>query len=210
MRRVGLDWDASTVTEVEDGDRSATVAELLALAGLYAVPMTDLLVSSSGDFLSWPTCGALPPQLVRDLVVGLEVVEGPDGREIKRVKGGLTWLPGLIFSGATTGPEDWRPAADLWSLGKVSGKYLVVLGDRLRGVRRRRGLTLQEVEVATDQKFRASVLGAYERGERAMSLARFLGLARFYGVSPEELLPTDNQVRAWMGLFLPRAREASA
>jgi transcriptional regulator with XRE-family HTH domain len=56
------------------------------------------------------------------------------------------------------------------------------VGARLRAVRRRRGLSLQEVEGLSDQAFKAGVLSAYERGERAISVSRLLQLAELYGV----------------------------
>jgi len=37
-------------------------------------------------------------------------------------------------------------------------------------------------------RFKPSVIGGYERGERSISLSRFCELARFYGVPPDRLL----------------------
>jgi transcriptional regulator with XRE-family HTH domain len=62
------------------------------------------------------------------------------------------------------------------------------LGERLRSVRRQRGLSLEQVESTSGQVFKAAVLGAYERGERAISVARLRRLARFYGVPVDYLL----------------------
>ena len=53
-------------------------------------------------------------------------------------------------------------------------------------------LSLQEVESVSRQEFKASVLGAYERGERAISVPRLQRLARFYSVPVDQLLPYDN------------------
>ena len=64
------------------------------------------------------------------------------------------------------------------------------LGARLRVVRRQRGLSLEQVESTSDQEFKGAVLGAYERGERSISVARLRRLARFYGV-PVDLLLSD-------------------
>src|SRR5207249_1182803 len=41
------------------------------------------------------------------------------------------------------------------------------------------------------REFKASVLGAYERGHRVMSMPRLQRLARFYGVAVDRLLPAD-------------------
>ena len=61
-------------------------------------------------------------------------------------------------------------------------------GKRLRIVRRQRGLSLEQVESTSADEFKAAVLGAYERGERAISVARLRRLARFYGVPVDYLL----------------------
>jgi len=37
-------------------------------------------------------------------------------------------------------------------------------------------------------RFKPSVIGGYERGERSISLSRFSELSRFYGVPPDRLL----------------------
>jgi transcriptional regulator with XRE-family HTH domain len=70
----------------------------------------------------------------------------------------------------------------------------VQIGDRLRAIRRQKGLSLHEVEARSGQEFKASVLGAYERGERALSVARLVRLAELYGVPPDQLLPREADV----------------
>ena len=71
----------------------------------------------------------------------------------------------------------------------VPDEFSVSLGSRLRAARRRRGWSLGEVERQTAGEFKASVVGAYERGERAISVHRFVKLAQVYEVAPTELLP---------------------
>ena len=66
------------------------------------------------------------------------------------------------------------------------------VGERLRVIRRQKRLSLQDVEAASSQEFKASVLGAYERGERAISVPRLQRLARFYNVPVDQLLPSDD------------------
>ena len=63
------------------------------------------------------------------------------------------------------------------------------VGERLRAIRRQKGLSLHDVEARSDQEFKASVLGAYERGERALSVPRLLRLAELYRVPADQLLP---------------------
>src|SRR6478735_7548516 len=67
--------------------------------------------------------------------------------------------------------------------------YARRLGERLRSIRRQKRLSLQEVEANTSNEFKASVLGAYERGERAISVQRLERLAHFYEVPVDQLLP---------------------
>src|SRR3954464_3546997 len=75
--------------------------------------------------------------------------------------------------------------------GDVPATYSRKVGDRLRVIRRQKRLSLQDVESASGQEFKASVLGAYERGERAISVPRLQRLARFYNVPVDQLLPAD-------------------
>lgn len=70
--------------------------------------------------------------------------------------------------------------------------YAVKVGGRLRAIRKQKRLSLQDVEADSDQEFKASVLGAYERGERAISVPRLQRLARFYAVPVDQLLPRED------------------
>lgn len=74
-----------------------------------------------------------------------------------------------------------------------SASLNALVGERLRVVRKRRRMTLAQVEEASDGEFRTSVLGAYERGERGLAVNRLLRLAQLYGVAPAELLPDGGQ-----------------
>ncbi len=69
--------------------------------------------------------------------------------------------------------------------------YAVKVGTWLRAIRTQKRMSLQEVEAESSQEFKASVLGAYERGERAISVPRLQRLARFYNVPIDQLLPRD-------------------
>lgn len=66
------------------------------------------------------------------------------------------------------------------------------LGQRLRAARRHRGWSLGDVETHTDGEFKASVVGAYERGERAISVQRFVSLSDVYGTAASDLLPASS------------------
>jgi len=49
-------------------------------------------------------------------------------------------------------------------------------------------LTLRDVTSSSHGRFKPSVLGAYERGERNISLSRFCELAQMYGVPADRML----------------------
>jgi transcriptional regulator with XRE-family HTH domain len=74
--------------------------------------------------------------------------------------------------------------------------YQERLGERLRAVRRAQGLRLQDVEEHSEGRFKAVVVGSYERGDRAVSAHKLAALAAFYQVPLVDLLPEDRQVRA--------------
>ena len=63
------------------------------------------------------------------------------------------------------------------------------VGERLRDMRRQKNLSLQAVEGMSGKEFKASVLGAYERGERSISVPRLQRLASIYNVPVDQLLP---------------------
>ena len=67
--------------------------------------------------------------------------------------------------------------------------YSRSVGERIRTIRRQKRLSLQDIEARSESEFKASVLGAYERGERAISLPRLHRLARFYNVPVDQMLP---------------------
>lgn len=67
--------------------------------------------------------------------------------------------------------------------------YAQRVGERLRAIRLQKGLSLHDVEEASNKEFKASVLGAYERGERSISVPRLQRLAQFYSVPVDQLLP---------------------
>ena len=69
--------------------------------------------------------------------------------------------------------------------------YAAQLGERMRSIRKQKKLSLADVEAQTNHEFKASVMGAYERGERMVSVQRLERLARYYGVTVDQLLPQD-------------------
>lgn len=73
----------------------------------------------------------------------------------------------------------------------MTDQFSASLGQRLRVARRQRGWSLGDVEDMTGGEFKASVVGAYERGERAISVQRFVRIAEVYGFTPSDLLPAN-------------------
>ncbi len=68
-------------------------------------------------------------------------------------------------------------------------RHAEVLGARLRHVRQQQNLSLQDVEARSDGELKASVVGAYERGERVISIVRLHRMAAFFRIPVAELLP---------------------
>jgi transcriptional regulator with XRE-family HTH domain len=77
--------------------------------------------------------------------------------------------------------------------------YAQAVGARLRTMRKQMRLSLQAVEAMSEQEFKASVLGAYERGERAISVPRLQRLAKLYDVPVDQLLPPDDMASTRWG-----------
>jgi transcriptional regulator with XRE-family HTH domain len=75
-------------------------------------------------------------------------------------------------------------------------EYNQRVGERLRSIRLQRGMSLQDVHRVTEGEFKAAVLGAYERGERSVSLPRLQRLAGYYEVPVSQMLPDDDDVVA--------------
>ena len=84
----------------------------------------------------------------------------------------------------------------------VAGDYAAAVGARLRTVRGLRGLSLMQVERESGGRFRAIVVGSYERADRAVTVSRLAELAEFYGVPTQDLLPADTVPRS--NPFRPR------
>ncbi len=68
-------------------------------------------------------------------------------------------------------------------------EYAKALGAKLRAIRTQQGLSLHGVEDKSQGRWKAVVVGSYERGDRAVTVQRLSELAEFYGVPVAELLP---------------------
>ncbi|HEX6499221.1 MAG TPA: transcriptional regulator [Micromonosporaceae bacterium] len=77
----------------------------------------------------------------------------------------------------------------------MPSEYAKALGARLRSIRQQQGLSLQGVEEKSGGRWKAVVVGSYERGDRAVTVSRLAELAEFYRVPVAELLPEGTGVR---------------
>ncbi len=59
---------------------------------------------------------------------------------------------------------------------------------RIRTLRKARGWTLHDVETRSSGSIKAVVMGSYERGSRALSLARSIEIAELFGIPIANLL----------------------
>ena len=78
---------------------------------------------------------------------------------------------------------------------RMPSEYAKSLGARLRSIRQQQGLSLQGVEEKSNGRWKAVVVGSYERGDRAVTVSRLAELADFYRVPVSELLPDGSGVR---------------
>ena len=73
----------------------------------------------------------------------------------------------------------------------MTDNYNELVGSRLRSIRKQRGLSLQDVQRLSEGEFKAAVVGAYERGERSLSLPRLHRLSQFFQVPISQFLPKE-------------------
>jgi transcriptional regulator with XRE-family HTH domain len=99
------------------------------------------------------------------------------------------------------------PAGRVWSIGRflTVDAFAHAVGHVLRRARIARGFTLFDVRTRSRGQFKPSALGAYERGERSISLERFYRLAGIYTAPPDQLLADvrrELQPQAWQRVVL--------
>ena len=70
--------------------------------------------------------------------------------------------------------------------------YIKQLGENLRSVRNHLQWNLHTASKMTKGEYGPSVIGAYERGDRILSVANLNRLAFWYGVPIDVLLPNEN------------------
>ncbi len=86
---------------------------------------------------------------------------------------------------------DNAPEDEVDEESSANHEYAKALGARLRSIRAQQHLSLHGVERKSGGRWKAVVVGSYERGDRAVSVQRLADLAEFYGVPVSELLPAE-------------------
>ena len=81
--------------------------------------------------------------------------------------------------------------------------------ERLRVIRKSKGWSLQDVENHSNGKWKAVVIGSYERGDRAISLKKAISLMEFYQVPVSELFPEIAPIVSARSLTLDLVRISS-
>jgi transcriptional regulator with XRE-family HTH domain len=82
------------------------------------------------------------------------------------------------------------------SQGKPPSPFLLELGRRLRAERVKRGWSLRQLQVISGGRWKAVVVGAYERGDRGISAQKIVELAGFYQAPVCGLLPAIGEPAA--------------
>src|ERR687887_1125286 len=95
-------------------------------------------------------------------------------------------IPGNDFPGV-----DNDDPSEPWGGATMPSEYAKALGARLRAIRTQQGLSLHGVEEKSRGRWKAVVVGSYERGDRSVTVQKLAELAEFYGVPVSELLPGD-------------------
>jgi len=67
--------------------------------------------------------------------------------------------------------------------------HVKALGVKLCSIRQQQGLSLLGVEHKSGGQWKATVVGSYERGDRAATVQKLTELAGFYGIPVNEPLP---------------------
>lgn len=68
------------------------------------------------------------------------------------------------------------------------GSLALQIGRALRRIRLERGMTLRDVAEASGGTFKPTSIAGYERGERAITLERFMMLCQLYGTPAEHVI----------------------
>ena len=73
----------------------------------------------------------------------------------------------------------------------MSKEFYKIVGQNIRALRKNKKLTLQDIGDYLGH--RNTVIGAYERGERAINLEYIVKLCKFYEVTVNDILPLEDR-----------------
>jgi transcriptional regulator with XRE-family HTH domain len=96
---------------------------------------------------------------------------------------------------------------------KTANELKAGIPSAARQARKSRGLTLKEVEKLSGGRFKAVVIGSYERGDRALSLSKAIDLAEIYGCAIDQLLgipKVDSKISGRLALDIPKLQASHA
>ena len=62
----------------------------------------------------------------------------------------------------------------------------------LRKIRKSKGLSLRQVEVLSNGKYKLVTIGSYERGSRSITVSKLIELSKFYDVPITEFFQSSN------------------
>jgi transcriptional regulator with XRE-family HTH domain len=77
---------------------------------------------------------------------------------------------------------------NLETLENTPDSMMKSIAESMRQIRKQKGLTLKSVEKLSHGRWKAVVVGSYERQDRALSLNKAIALAAFYQVPLDQLL----------------------
>jgi len=118
------------------------------------------------------------------------------GTQSSQLMGNEHLTSSLIPRTVTLRSDRWgEPRVPALGESSMPSEYAKSLGARLRSIRQQQGLSLQGVEEKSNGRWKAVVVGSYERGDRAVTVSRLAELADFYRVPVSELLPDGSGVR---------------
>jgi len=113
-------------------------------------------------------------------------------RESRKISGHLrrsSCIPVVTLRNVSLATTHDRKPTDTPEEPCMASDYAKALGAKLRAIRQQQGLSLHGVEERSGGRWKAVVVGSYERGDRAVTVQKLAELADFYGVPVSELLP---------------------